>query len=106
MILNQFGRRNISSFAKAELALQLKPLLAEQAKVNQGARTDILLIPTKSVDTRHDLAKEAGVSTDAIFKTEKILKNDNEELIEKVRDGENTASSIFTFENSRFTLLL
>lgn len=38
VIRNQFGRRNISAYTRAELALRLKPLLAAQAKMSQGTR--------------------------------------------------------------------
>jgi ParB-like chromosome segregation protein Spo0J len=42
MIRNQFGRRNLSNYQRASLALEMEPMLAEQAKMNQGTRTDIL----------------------------------------------------------------
>lgn len=35
IILNQFGRRNITTFARAELALKLEPIIAAEAKANQ-----------------------------------------------------------------------
>ena len=39
IINNQFGRRNITSFTRAELALKLKPLIAEKAKENLSKNT-------------------------------------------------------------------
>ncbi len=42
IIRNQFGRRNLSGFQVSELHLKLAPLIAEKAKEQQGARTDLL----------------------------------------------------------------
>ena len=41
IINNQFGRRNISDFVRAELALKAEPLIAARAKERQGARNDL-----------------------------------------------------------------
>ena len=73
IILNQFGRRNISDYTRARLGLQLKPMLAERAKVTQGLRTDLLQISAKSepTDTRKQIATIAGVSHDTVYKVEK-----------------------------------
>ena len=35
IILNQFGRRNLSAYDRSILALKLKPIIAEKAKENQ-----------------------------------------------------------------------
>lgn len=45
IILNQFGRRNLSAYDRSVLALKLKPIVAAKAKENQGSRNDI---PKKS----------------------------------------------------------
>jgi hypothetical protein len=37
MIQNQLGRRNLTDYARTELVLKLAPLIALQAKVNQGS---------------------------------------------------------------------
>jgi len=36
IIKNQFGRRNLTAYDRSILALRLKPVIAEQAKINQG----------------------------------------------------------------------
>src|SRR5262245_14104073 len=41
IVRRQFGRRNLTPFQRIELALKLAPLIAAQAKANQGRRTDI-----------------------------------------------------------------
>ena len=71
MILNQFGRRNLSNYQRSVLALQLENVFKEKAKENQGIRTDILQKSAESlkpIDTRKELAKVANVSHDK-FKT-------------------------------------
>jgi hypothetical protein len=58
-----------------KLVLKLEPLLAAQAKSQQGRRNDI---PKKSaesfkpIETRTELAKRAGVSHDTVSKVVKI----------------------------------
>ena len=89
IILNQFGRRNLSAYDRSLLALKLKPAIAEQAKENQKASGGA--VPQKSakpVDTREQLAKIAGVSHDTIHKVETIDNSDNEEIKQAVRSGE------------------
>ena len=72
IILNQFGRRNLTKFQRSELALKLKPMLAAQAKERQkiycGNQYDKKSgLPQNSAkvqkgETREDIAKIAGVS--------------------------------------------
>lgn len=88
IILNQFGRRNLSAYDRSLLALKLKPVIAEKAKENQGARTDICQKSDKSIDTKKELAKVAGVSHDTIHKVEVIQQKAPEEIREKVKSGE------------------
>ena len=42
--------------------LTLKPVIAEKAKENQGTRNDICQKSDKSIDTKKEIAKAAGVS--------------------------------------------
>ena len=77
MIRNQFGRRNLSSFQRASLALEMKPMLAEIAKENQIRKpVDSVLQNSakQNTDTRKELAKEAGVSHDTISKNKVLVK--------------------------------
>lgn len=87
IILNQFGRRNLSAYDRSVLALKLKPLIAEQAKENQGRRTDISQKSVKSHDTQKELAKVAGVSHDTIHKVEKIEEKASDRTKQLVREG-------------------
>jgi ssDNA-binding Zn-finger/Zn-ribbon topoisomerase 1 len=92
IILNQFGRRNLTPYQRSELALKLKPLIQAKAKENQFAGKKIDLsqnsVEGKRVDTQKELAKIAGVSHDTIFKVEQIQKHAPEEVKQKVKSGE------------------
>jgi len=79
MILNQFNRRNLPAYIRGKLVLKLKPIIAEKAKENQtlsqgrgikGLQKSANLI--EPIDTRQELAKQAGVSHDTIAKIEVI----------------------------------
>jgi len=88
MIRNQLGRRNLPNYERARLALQLKPLLAEEAsKRMKAGKAD----PTKKSaegEVREQLAKAAGVSHDTISKVEKIEAKATPEVKEQLRKGE------------------
>lgn len=88
IIRKQLGRRNLPDYEKARLALRLKPILKEEAKKTQGARTDILQKSVKSHNTQKELAEAAGVSHDTIHKVEVIEAEAPVELREKARRGE------------------
>ena len=94
IILNQFGRRNLSAYDRSILALKLKPMIAEKAKENQKASGGA--VPQKSakpIDTRQELAKVAGVSHDTIHKVEAIQNSGNQQLIDDVREGRESINS-------------
>jgi site-specific DNA-methyltransferase (adenine-specific) len=90
IVINQLGRRNLSNFARSELALKLKSLIAAKAKENQGTRTDIQQNSAESlkpIETRDVLAKIANTSHDTISKTETVLKKGSDSLKEAARAG-------------------
>lgn len=92
IVRNQLGRRNLSAYDRSNLALKLKPLLAEKAKENQGTRTDILENSPKGsltpINTRKELASIAGVSDKTLAAVEQINEHAIEPLQQKVRSGE------------------
>jgi len=99
IIRNQFGRRNIPSFVRAELALKLKPKIAEKAKENKGNNQYSILqnsAESKPVDTRKELASIAGVSHDTINKVERILDCADDETKQKLRSGEVSVNKAFS----------
>ena len=100
IIINQFGRRNLSLFERARLALELKPILAEKAKENLVTHTadgyQGLQISAKApIDTRKELAAIAGVSHDTIAKVEKIELSASEDVKAQVRSGEMSVNQAY-----------
>ena len=118
IILNQFGRRNLSAYDRSLLALRLRELFAEKARANQGTRTDLTSVrnltkvesasqqePSKTslvtplwkpsakpeitpIDTKKELAAIAGVSHDTISKVQKIEEKATEKVKEQIKQGE------------------
>jgi transcriptional regulator with XRE-family HTH domain len=90
MIEHQLSRRNINLAQRAQLALKLKPVLAEQAKKRQGERTDLNIVEnsTQCSRTRDELAKRADVSSNTISRVEKVNATAAPEIIEKMNKGE------------------
>lgn len=84
MIDNQLARRNVTQYARSLLALELEPLLAEQARERQalGRRLKRPLNSagclSKSRETRDEVAKRAGVSHDTIAKVKLIIQKGTE----------------------------
>lgn len=96
IILNQFGRRNLSAYDRSVLALKLKPIIAEKAKENQANHTEQGYQKSdKPVTTVKELAKVAGVSHDTIHKVETIQNSGDQKLINDVRSGETTINRAY-----------
>ena len=88
IILNQFGRRNLSAYDRSILALKLKPVIAEQAKAQQIRKSvSQKSVEQKPIDTQKELAKVAGVSHDTIHKVETIEKKATPQTKQLVREG-------------------
>lgn len=93
MILNQFGRRNLSAYQRSILALKLKPVFEEKAKEKQLSTLKQNTVSQKSderqeISTKKELARVAGVSHDTIAKVQKIEQKAPEAVKEKIRTGE------------------
>jgi len=93
MILNQFGRRNLSNYQRSVLALQLEDVFREKAKDNQaiqykGNSLSQISAEVKPIDTRKELSKVAAVSHDTIAKVKKIQEKAPEEIKAKLSTGE------------------
>jgi hypothetical protein len=100
IIRNQFGRRNITGFVRAELALRLEDVIREKAKENQRehggtAPGKTLILKSEKVNTDKELSKISGVGTDSIWKA-RIIKNEgSEEVQAKARSGEISINKAF-----------
>lgn len=93
IIRNQFGRRNLQPFQRAELALKLEPLIAAKAAENIRAAQNndsasAFQKSDKQVHTAKEVAKIAGLSHDTIHKAKVIVDKATEEVKEKLRAGE------------------
>ncbi len=62
-------------YVRAELALRLKPVIAEKAKEKQSEAGGAVRQKSDkaAIDTKKEIAKAAGVSHDTIYKVEKQL---------------------------------
>ena len=90
MILNQFGRRNLSNYQRSVLALELEDVFSKKAKENQVRKPNSVpqISAKQNVDTRKELSKVASVSHDTIAKVKKIQEKAPEEIKAKLRTGE------------------
>lgn len=94
MILNQFGRRNLSNYQRSVLALELEDVFSKKAKENisienKNRSTDLAKLPKReAVDTRKELSKVAQVGERTLGMVKKIQEKAPEEVKAKLRTGE------------------
>lgn len=90
ILKNQLGRRNLPSYVRAQLALRLKPIIAEKAKKKQSEGGGAVRQKSDKavIDTKKELATIAGVSHDTIHKVEVVEKHGTPEIKAKARSGE------------------
>ena len=99
MIRNQLGRRNLTNYDRAKLALRLKPILVEEAKKRMTAgKADPVPISARggTGKVRDELAKIAGVGHDTIEKVQVIENSATPEEKEKLSKGEVSVNKVFT----------
>lgn len=94
VINNQLGRRNLSSYDRAVLALKLKDVLAAQAqeRMHAGKAADPMA-PGPQGATRDQLGKVAGYSGRTMDKIEWIEKHADEETKARIRSGKTTVGA-------------
>lgn len=110
MIINQFGRRNLSNYDRAKLGLELEDIFSKKAKANKVLaaekmntfcqKSDKTLdlfeeqpiekkpIEIKTIDTKKEVAKIANLSHDTIAKVKVIEQKAAPEIKEKLSTGE------------------
>ncbi len=90
MILNQFGRRNLSNYQRSVLALELEDVFSKKAKEKQQEAGGAVRQKSDKavIDTKKELSKVASVSHDTIAKVKKIQEKAPEEVKAKLRTGE------------------
>ena len=100
IIDNQGARRNSSLYQKGVVALTKKAILAKKAKENQIRKPESVLMNSSKqlepINTRKQLAEEAGMAEQTLSRIEKIHKESSPEIIQSIRDGELTINKAYT----------
>lgn len=103
IIKNQLGRRNISAYQRAVLALEFEDIFSEKAKENLsltgGDKKSGLQNSAKpiieQVDTRKEVAKLANLSHDTIMKVKKIQEKATPEMKEQLTNKDKSINEVF-----------
>ena len=89
ILKNQLGRRNMSNFQRAVVALNYESIIAEMAKARQraggGAVREKSSEPGRTMDI---LAKMAGMSAPTLRQVKFILEHADQETINKLNSGD------------------
>ena len=93
IIRNQFGRRNLSAYQRAELALKLEPIIAAKAKDRMLAGKSDPVQKSSQGKTRESLASVAGVSHDTIHKAKVIAARADDETKARLRSGDTSINA-------------
>lgn len=95
MILNQFGRRNLSNYQRSVLALQLEEVFSKKAKENLKASGEnfgkgLAKLPKaiSKINTREELSKVAQVGERTLGMVKKIQEKATDEVKAKLSTGE------------------
>lgn len=104
MIDNHLARRSVSDFQRGVLALRQQQIVAGRARAQDDSQPDAATpAAAKPTQTRQDLARFAGISSNAIGQIEKIQKTAAPELVQAVRAGTisiNAAAAIASLPSS------
>lgn len=99
MILNQFGRRNLSNYQRSVLALELEDVFKEKAKIKQEKGINQFSLIQKSEEAPivaiKEVAKIADVSHDTIAKVKVIEQKATPEIKEKLSTGEVSINQVY-----------
>lgn len=88
IIRNQLGRRNVTPYSRAVLALGMEKIFREQARKNQKASGGpVPKISSEPVETREKVAAIAGVSHDTVRKVKILREEGGSELIDSLKAG-------------------
>lgn len=107
IIENQFGRRNLTPFTRAELSLRMEDAIARRAKANMKAgggdkRAGLAMLPNPMppTHTRAEVAKAAGIGERSIDKVKHIKAAEqaghvDAKTIAALRDGKATINEVY-----------
>jgi N6-adenosine-specific RNA methylase IME4 len=92
MILNQFGRRNLSNYQRSVLALELEEVFSKKAKEKELERKTTFAKSQKSsmqtLNTNKELSNISGIGQQTIARVKKIQEKAPEEVKAKLATGE------------------
>jgi site-specific DNA-methyltransferase (adenine-specific) len=106
IIKNQFGRRNLTPFTRAELGLRMEDAIARRAKAQQATSTGgknpqlLAMLPKAAIHTRAEVAKAAGIGERSIDKVKHIKAAEanghvDAKTIAALRDGKSTINAVY-----------
>ena len=104
MITNQFGRRNINSYQRAVLALELEKTLSKVAKEKERIRKskseDLFetvndFCNVTKVNSIEDAASKANIGSRTLSKVKKIEETASPELKKKLSEGTTTINAVY-----------
>ncbi|MFZ6642965.1 hypothetical protein ACO0LL_24815 [Undibacterium sp. TC4M20W] len=93
MIDNHLGRRSVTDFQRGMLALRKKEIVLARMKAQEeqapsdNAENEVAVPVVKPTQSRQEIARLAGISSNAVVQIEKIQKAAAPELVQAVRDG-------------------
>lgn len=93
MIDNHLARRSVSDFQRGMLALRKKEIISMRIKAQDESdtsgneETDVAIPVVKPTQSRQEIARAAGISSNAVLQIEKIQRAAAPELVQAVRDG-------------------
>ncbi len=96
VVENQLGRRNLSNWERARLALKLKPIVEARARERmlsgRGADPDQESDQGSTLDV---LAKKAGLSRDTLHRAQVLTEDAEPEVLEQLADGSLTINGAY-----------
>jgi len=95
-IRHQLARRNLTPYARAELALKIEPLIAVRSR--RGFRSDFSPMLAKGhspLDAREEVARSAGLSHGTYSKAKMIAAGGSEQVKDRLRRGETTINAAY-----------
>lgn len=100
MLEQQLGRRNLSEAERYEIVQKFKNVIKQKAKENQSSGGKGLSNLSK-VNTRKEMAKVVGVSEGTYQKMERVMKSNNEELKQKLREKKISVDKAYQEVNNK-----
>lgn len=101
IIYNQFGRRNLTNYDRATLALTLEPYIKKKAeqkkresgkKYGKGHPKKVSKKSEKPINTLKEVATIAGLSTDTIYRVKLINEYAPEKTLKRLKAGNTSIS--------------